>query len=202
MHRFAHMRHGGAHILRQRDDIFGGMGAGRHGPRGRGFGDAPEGRDGKRRGGGRIFGHGGLRLVLLTYISEKPSHGYELIKAIEDKLDGTYSPSPGVVYPILTWIEELGYATIAATEDGRKLYTITPAGLEFLTQNADAVADAMGRLERGKARMTDRPPQIVRAIENFKTALHLRLNREPLTLAEIEAIADILDEAAKKVERI
>ncbi|OYW78320.1 MAG: PadR family transcriptional regulator [Asticcacaulis sp. 32-58-5] len=148
-----------------------------------------------------MFGHGGLRLVLLTYISEKPSHGYELIKAIEDKLDGAYSPSPGVVYPILTWIEELGYATIAATEDGRKLYTITPSGLDFLTENASAVADAMSRLERGKDRKAGRPPQIIRAIENFKTALHLRLEREPLTEAEIEAIADILDDAAKKVER-
>ncbi|MDC7674586.1 PadR family transcriptional regulator [Asticcacaulis machinosus] len=199
MNKFTHMRHGGTHPLRQRDDIFGGFGRGRQGRRGV-KDSAADGRDGGRRGG-RMFGHGGLRLVLLTYISEKPSHGYELIKAIEDKLDGAYSPSPGVVYPILTWIEELGYATVTATEDGRKRYSITEAGQAFLAENAEAVAESMSRLERGQAKSAGRPPQIVRAIENFKTALSLRLERQPLTSSEVDAIADILDDAAKKLER-
>ncbi len=70
------------------------------------------GREG--RGGGRIFGHGGLRFVLLQLIADKPSHGYELIKSIEERLGGTYSPSPGIVYPTLTLLEEMGYVSVDA----------------------------------------------------------------------------------------
>ncbi|RYF66006.1 MAG: PadR family transcriptional regulator, partial [Comamonadaceae bacterium] len=90
-----------------------------------------EGRRGGRGGGGggRVFGHGGLRFVLLQLIADKPSHGYELIKAIEERLGGAYSPSPGTVYPTLTLLEELGYVSVGtADEGGRKRYTVTTAG--------------------------------------------------------------------------
>ncbi|ESQ80349.1 PadR family transcriptional regulator [Asticcacaulis sp. YBE204] len=192
MRLFHHMRHGRTHPHFSRDDMFGGFGGRRGGPEGRGGGRGP--------GGGRMFGHGGLRLVLLSLLKEKPSHGYELIKAVEDRLNGAYAPSPGVVYPILTWIEELGYATVETTDGNRKLYTLTEAGEAYLTENADIVAEAMSRLDRGGKR-AGRPPQIVRAIENFKTAMHLRLERD-LTPEQIDAIADILDAAAKSVERV
>src|ERR1700732_1421526 len=77
--------------------------------------------------GGRVFDHGDLRLLILQLVAEKPRHGYELIKAIEEQLGGSYSPSPGVIYPTLTMLEELGYATVAAPSDGgKKLYTVTP----------------------------------------------------------------------------
>ena len=84
------------------------------------------------RRGGRVFGHGGLRLVLLRLIADKPRHGYELIKAIEERLGGSYSPSPGVVYPTLTLLEEMGHVTVSAEGGGRKLHTITDAGREHL----------------------------------------------------------------------
>lgn len=174
--------------------------------RGRGFGGAGDGFDanprGQRRGGGRFFAQGGLRLVLLSLIAQKPSHGYELIKAIEDQLEGAYSPSPGVVYPTLTWIEELGYATLTLSEDGRKLYSITQAGQTFLEENAEAAQAAFARINSVRGRNHERPAPIVRAIENFKTALHLRLSGEPLSKPQIEALADLLDKAARDVERI
>src|SRR3954462_13018841 len=80
---------------------------------------------GGRSGLGRFFAHGDLRLVILHLIAEKPRHGYEIIKAIEDHVAGAYSPSPGVIYPALTLLEELGYVTVStAPEGGRKLHAM------------------------------------------------------------------------------
>jgi DNA-binding PadR family transcriptional regulator len=90
---------------------------------------------------GRRLASGDLQLVLLALLAERPSHGYELIKALEDRSGGFYSPSPGMVYPALTWLEEMGYANVAA-EGAKKLYSITEAGREYLKENRDS-ADAM-----------------------------------------------------------
>src|SRR5262245_16277272 len=90
-------------------------------------------------GGGRrrrrVFDHGDLRFVILQLISDKPRHGYEVIKAIEDRLGGAYSPSPGVVYPTLTLLEELGYVTVSTGDGSKKLNTITPEGSAYLQVN-------------------------------------------------------------------
>src|SRR5579875_3901893 len=106
--------------------------------------------DGQGRGFGRHRGwergHGGRRLVILQLIAEKPSHGYEIIKAIEERIGGDYSPSPGVIYPTLTLLEEMGYATVQPAEGGRKLYAVTDEGRAFLEQNraaADAIFERM-----------------------------------------------------------
>ncbi len=157
--------------------------------------------DGARRGGGRggrIFGHGGLRLVVLHLIADKPSHGYELIKEIEERLHGGYSPSPGVIYPTLTWLEELGYIEVAESDGGRKRYAVTAAGQDYLAQNREAADALLARFEHRH----ERPPQALRAIENLKMAIRLRLTRTPLSTEQADAFADILDEAAKKVERL
>src|SRR5439155_17142014 len=101
-----------------------------------GFGGRHSGeRHGHGGRGGRIFDHGDLRYVLLQLISEKPCHGYELIKAIEDKLGGMYSPSPGVIYPTLTLLEELGYLRSETAGGTKKLYSVTEDGTAFLTAN-------------------------------------------------------------------
>jgi len=90
---------------------------------------------------GRRLASGDLQLVLLALLAERASHGYELIKALEERSDGFYAPSPGMVYPALTWLEEMGYASVTA-EGARKLYSITDTGRAYLTENQDA-ADAM-----------------------------------------------------------
>jgi DNA-binding PadR family transcriptional regulator len=169
---------------------------GRHGHRGDGFGGG--------RGGGRVFGHGGLRLVLLQLIADKPSHGYELIKAIEERLNGSYSPSPGVIYPTLTLLEELGYVTVSATDGARKLHTITDAGHAHLAENREAVDALLARMGGGAQAQAvlARPPQVVRAIENIKLAIRLRLSRGPLTEAQANVLAHILDTAAQDLERL
>ncbi|VTU31954.1 PadR family transcriptional regulator [Variovorax sp. PBL-E5] len=161
---------------------------------------------GGRGGGGRVFGHGGLRFVLLRLIADKPGHGYELIKAIEERLGGRYSPSPGTVYPTLTMLEELGYVRVDAADDGgRKRYTITDAGREFLAANQVMTDEMMARMNGGvdgAGPRSGRPPQVVRAIENLKLAMRMRLSREPLTEQQAHEFAAVLDSAAQQLERI
>ena len=94
------------------------------------------------RHGGRLFDYGELRLLLLAMIAERPRHGYELIKAIEERFGGSYTPSPGVMYPTLSWLDDMGYAAIEAEEGGRKRYRITTEGEAFLVANR-AAADAL-----------------------------------------------------------
>ncbi len=160
------------------------------------------GRFGSMRGGrdGRGFGHGGLRLVLLKLISEKPSHGYELIKEIEDRFKGAYSPSPGVVYPTLSWLEDEGFITITAGEDGRKQAQITESGTAFLAEKAEQVEQLFSLMNEERAEHGDYAP-LFRAMGNLKTALKMR-GMKPLSKTEIEAIVDLIDDAAKKIERL
>ncbi len=153
-------------------------------------------------GRGRVFDQGELRFVLLALIAEAPRHGYEIIKAIEDRLGGSYSPSPGVIYPTLTLLNELGYATVSETRGGRKLYTITEEGRAHLAENKPVVDAVFARMARASASTAGgRAPQVVRAIENMKTALRLRLSRGPLAEGEAQAIADALDAAARAIEQ-
>src|SRR5437868_5023759 len=158
------------------------------------------------RGGGRVFGHGGLRFVLLQLIADKPSHGYELIKGIEERLGGRYSPSPGTVYPTLTLLEELGYVNVdTADSGGRKRYSVTDAGREFLEANRAMTDEVMARMSGGvdgAGLRAGRPPQVVRALENLKLAMRMRLAREPLTEEQAHQFAAVLDSAAQQLERI
>ena len=159
-------------------------------------------RAGRGSRGPRVLGHGGLRLVLLRLIAEKPRHGYELIKAIEEQVHGSYSPSPGVVYPTLTLMEEMGWVSVSATDGARKLHTITDAGRQFLDTQRDEADAHWARLQAKAQAHAERPPQIQRAIENFKLAVHLRLARGALTDEQAHAFAAVLDAAAQNIEKI
>lgn len=178
------------------------------GEHGDGLGGGREHHAGPRggRGGGRVFGHGGLRFVLLQLIADKPSHGYELIKAIEERLGGRYSPSPGIVYPTLTLLEELGCVSVdTADGGGRKRYTVTDGGKNFLAANREATDEMMARMDGGvdgAGPRAGRPPQVIRAIENLKLAMRMRLAREPLTEQQAHEFAAVLDSAAQQLERI
>jgi len=123
--------------------------SGRHGRR---FGMFAAGFTGGMGMGGRAFragrrlASGDLQLVLLALLAERPSHGYELIKALEERSGGFYSPSPGMVYPALTWLEEVGYASVTA-EGAKKLYAITDSGRAYLRQNQDAAEAMLDQLD-------------------------------------------------------
>src|SRR5208282_4613403 len=103
-------------------------GGGRHRRGHRHDGGGHHGGRGRHREGGRVFDHGDLRLVVMALLAERPRYGYEIIKALEERVGGGYSPSPGVVYPNLTLLEEVGHATISEEHGGRKLYTLTDEG--------------------------------------------------------------------------
>ncbi|MET0182269.1 MAG: PadR family transcriptional regulator [Caulobacterales bacterium] len=172
-------------------------GRGRFGPGGPHHGGG--GWHGRRRGG-RVFEQGDLRLVILKLIAEKPRHGYEIIKAIEDALGGAYSPSPGVVYPTLSMLDDQGFASVQAEDSGKKLYAATEAGLKHLEDNKPAVDAAFSRAEGASG---DRlgGMRIRRAMENLRTALRLRMSQGSLGEAEIDKIAAALDAAAASIER-
>ena len=181
---------------------FGGM-EGTRGP-GAPFGRGRGGPGGGGRGGlGRFFAHGDLRLVILQLIAEQPRHGYELIKAIEERVGGAYSPSPGVIYPTLTLLEDLGYVTVRPEDGAKKSYEITAAGRSFLEANQPTVDALLARMaEAGRAGGGEPSPQIVRGMENLRLALRMRLARGPLTEAQLHAAAAALDTAATAIERL
>ncbi len=164
--------------------------------------DQPRHDRGGRSGLGRFFAHGDLRLVILHLIAEKPRHGYEIIKAIEEHVGGAYSPSPGVIYPTLTLLEELGHVTVSPGDGAKKLHAITPAGQAYLLSYRPAVDALLGRMAEASRTHGGGPaPQILRAMENLKLALRMRLSRGPLSDPEIHAVAAAIDAAATAVER-
>lgn len=157
---------------------------------------------GRGRGFGRFFGHGDLRLVILHLIGEKPRHGYDIIKAIEEMAGGAYSPSPGVIYPTLTLLEDLNYVAASATgEGGKKLFEITEQGRAFLEANRPALDALLGRLGEAAGARQDRP-QVLRAMENLRLALRLKLTRGALTQEQLDGVAAILDSAAGQIEKV
>lgn len=164
--------------------------------------DGGERHGGHRHGGRRrLFDYGDLRFILLRMIMDKPAHGYDLIKTLEERMGGGYSPSPGVIYPTLTLLEEQGYADVTA-EGGKKLYRATPEGIAYLRANQPAVDAIQARVDAvARERNTLPPPQILRAVENLKTALRLRLAGGPVAPERAAAIAAAIDAAAAEAER-
>ena len=183
------------------------------GPRfGRGFGVFPGFFSGGMGMGGRAFragrrlASGDLQLVLLALLAERPSHGYELIKALEERSGGFYSPSPGMIYPALTWLEEMGHASVTS-EGAKKLYSITDAGREYLKQNRDAADAMLGQLDyigrkMGRVREIfgfddDEDSQAIdSARRELRQALREKRNASP---EEKNRIAAILTSAAAQI---
>ncbi len=172
------------------------FGVGRRG----GHGDGEGGGRGRR---GRMFGSGELRLLLLKLIADEPRHGYDLIRAIEGMTEGAYAPSPGVIYPTLTMLQDMGLIEEGPSEGARKPFKVTEAGREHLAANADEVAQLVERLEgHGSARAKGRSPHLGRAVGNLMAALRNRVSHEGWDEALVHEITAILDEAAGRIERV
>jgi DNA-binding PadR family transcriptional regulator len=155
------------------------------------------------RGGRRVFEHGDLRWVVLALIAEQPRHGYEIIKEIEDRLGGAYSPSPGVIYPTLTLLDETGLIAAKESEGGRKLYAVTAEGEAQLKKHQDAVDSLFERMAGVRERSAGGvSPRVIRAMENLKTALRLRLEQGPLDETQAQKLAEALDAAALAIEQV
>jgi DNA-binding PadR family transcriptional regulator len=144
-----------------------------------------------------------MRLLLLFLIGDKPRHGYDLIKAVEELTDGSYVPSAGVVYPTLTMLLDMGHIEELPGEGARKTYQITQEGRAFLEEQGEAMQEILERLDSmGSSRRTARElPQLGRAVKNLMTALSHRVGRDGIDDELLHEIAAILDEAAQKIER-
>jgi DNA-binding PadR family transcriptional regulator len=187
MHRFGHREH--EHRSRH---AWGGHGHGRgwHGGHG--------GRGGRV---GRFLEHGDLRFVLLAMIAEQPRHGYELIKELEARTGGAYRPSPGVVYPTLSLLEDEGFVRPGGGETGRKLYEITDEGREALEQNRAGVDAVFGRMAEAAARTGSSGPRVGRAMANLGMALQQKLGGPELSPETLDRIVELIDQAAAAIEK-
>jgi DNA-binding PadR family transcriptional regulator len=185
----------------RRGRFFGGPGwGGRHG----------RGGDDTMRAG-RMLAQGDLQLIALALIAEQPRHGYEIIKLLEEKTSGWYSPSPGIVYPTLTYLEEVGYVT-SQSEGAKKLYTITDEGRAHLEANrdrADALLDRLATVGERVARwrrMSGRdaddrravPPLVEAALSNLRETAVTRLDAD--ANAEVRVV-EILCRAALEMKK-
>jgi DNA-binding PadR family transcriptional regulator len=166
------------------------------------IGDGPEGWGGRRGRRGRMFESGELRLVLLKLIADEPRHGYDLIRAIEELTGGEYAPSPGVIYPTLTLLQDMGLIEEAAGEGPRKPFQVTDEGRKHLEEREEEVEALLERLRDLAPREGHSAgPAIGRAVKNLMTALRHRIGRDGLDDELLHEIAGILDEAAQKIER-
>lgn len=177
---------------------------------GRGFGEGFGRRFGARGPGGpggprrrRMFDAGELKLVLLKLLEAQPRHGYDLIRAIEERTGGAYAPSPGTVYPTLTLLAEMGLADEIEEPGSRRKFAITDAGKAHLAGNQAATDAAFARLDAlpGSGERPD-PAPIRRAMDNLATVLRHRLHADGLEKSTLLDIAGLIDEAAAKIERL
>lgn len=180
--------HGHGHGFHMRGGDGGGLGGG--GGLGRGG----------RGGGGRVFGAGGLRLVLLALIAEQPRHGYELIKEIEQQFGGGYSPSPGSVYPTLTLLSEQGLIEAADADGAKKLFQITDEGKAYLAENAALVTSVRGRMGIAARAMAGQsaPEGIFLAMQTLKAAL--KFHSRGWSNEEMARVTKIIERAATDIE--
>ena len=167
------------------------------------FGDGPGGGGRhRRRDRKRMFEGGELRLVLLKLIADEPRHGYQLIKAVEDLTEGDYAPSPGIVYPTLTMLEDMGHIREQKSKDSKKVFEATDDGRAHLEENEDEVEELFAKLEgHGRTRRHGQRPEIGRAIGNLMAALRNRVAAEGWNDEILEEIVDVLDDAAQRIER-
>lgn len=151
----------------------------------------------KRRGpfgGGRMFDQGDLKLVILRLLDEKPRHGYEIIKELEERSGGRYTPSAGAVYPTLTMLEDLGFAIATPEEGGKKVYAITDAGRAHLAEHRPMVDELFERVSQiGDAVFGDgvRPARdaMIDLAKEFGSAM-MNGRRSPEQIAQIAAILE------------
>ncbi|MBD1106150.1 helix-turn-helix transcriptional regulator [Pseudomonas amygdali pv. morsprunorum] len=144
------------------------------------------------------FRPGDLKLLLLALIAEQPAHGYDLIRKIEGLFEGAYCPSPGVIYPTLTFLEE-SEMVVGDAQAGKKLYTITDAGRQSLEDQAVALEGVRMRIDVSKRSLRghDRPPEIHEAVHNLRHALQMHHGR--WTPEEILRVSELLNSTAKAV---
>ena len=160
---------------------------------------------GRRRGfrGGRMFEQGDLKYVILKLLEEKPRHGYDIIKELEEKSGGAYAPSAGTVYPTLQLLEDLGYASVTPEEGGKRIFSITDAGRQYLEQNKSTVEDVFERLaDVGASIISDVVMDINRSFRDVAAATYgpvRSYHRDPDLAARVK---EIIDRTVKELREV
>ena len=192
--------HGRARMAMREDfgrDGFGrsGFGGGRRGGRG--------GEREARGGRSRMFDGGELRLVLLRLIADEPRHGYDLIRRIEELTGGVYAPSPGVVYPTLTLLDDMGLIEARQAVGSKKLFALTDPGTAHLAEHAEQVDALLARLAQvGAERARTDSVSVRRAMGNLRQVLLHKLGSDDLETDRLHRLVALIDEAAQKIERL
>jgi DNA-binding PadR family transcriptional regulator len=195
-------RRGGFEWGQRHEHGFGGRGRG-------GFGHFFGGREhgggfdrGFGRGRERLFDAGDVKLVIVKLLSEQPSYGYQLIKTMEERLSGGYTPSAGVIYPTLTMLEEEGLA-VASSENNKKVYSLTAEGTEYLEANKRRVEELFARLEEaGQGFERGRSPELMKAFLNLRGAVMARVTRGNVKPEQIQKMTEAINAAAEAIDEM
>ena len=156
------------------------------------------GHGGQGSRGPRMFDAGAMRYVVLQLIAEKPRHGYEIIKELEQRVGGGYAPSPGAIYPLMAMLYDMGHVSISS-EGNKKLHSITPEGQAFLDENRAMVDALMGRMSGDGAG----PRDDLRALMHELKHAVIERGRDPAAGADrVAAIAAILRRAAADIRAL
>ena len=147
-----------------------------------------------------MFEQGDLRYVILKMLAEKPRHGYEIIKELEEQFGGWYTPSPGTVYPTLTLLEDLGFAKTTPEESGKKIYEITDLGRAHLAEHQPTVDEIFARVaEFGGAFLSEGMMAIHRAMRDVARATYATAAKSPGDKARMTKIRDLLRKVAEAI---
>jgi DNA-binding PadR family transcriptional regulator len=211
---FRHHRH------HRRGPFFGAFGFAD--PRGRwsdsGWGDFPFGRWGGRRGGPfggwggfggpfggpgeRFFGRGDLKYVILELLRDQPRHGYDIIRALEERMQGRYRPSPGSVYPTLQMLEDLGYVS-STQQEGKKVYTITDEGRRYLEEQKSTVDDIRERIASGwEAAQRPEVADLMHEVQQLARALFREGTRSIHDIDRLRQLREIVARTRAEVEAL
>jgi DNA-binding PadR family transcriptional regulator len=165
--------------------------------------DGGEGRGSRGRRSRRMFESGELRLVLLKLIADEPRHGYDLIRAIEELTGGEYAPSPGVIYPTLTLLQDMGLIEEAPGEGPRKAFQVTEEGHAHLAEHDEEIEGLLERLRNLAPREGHSAGSPVwRAMRNLGVAIRNRLGHGDVTEETVHELAALIDDFAQRVERL
>jgi DNA-binding PadR family transcriptional regulator len=139
-----------------------------------------------------------MRLVILRELAQEPAYGYQLIKRLEERMAGGYRPSAGVIYPTLTMLEEQGFASAQMNEAGKKVYSVTAEGTQFLKENQERLNDLENRMKSaGRGFERGRSPEIMDAVGELREAIASSMRRDDSSPEHIRKVADVLKHAAK-----
>lgn len=151
----------------------------------------------------RLFERGDLQLLLLLQLKEKSSHGYELIKSINDATSGLYEPSPGVLYPTLSMLEDQEMIVQDPQESNRKVYMITTMGLNHLTENESRITMIKERLESTQNLQEEMSVSndLDEAIRQFKILIRHQVRYDQISKDQMDKIVEIINNATLEIEK-